>query len=50
MMRCPLLDKVAIAEKNRLQASGMNSKDARKAVIPLLQKHRSKMNTPGGYL
>jgi hypothetical protein len=27
----------------------MTSKDARKAITPLFQKHRSKMNTPGGY-
>lgn len=43
------LDKIAIAEKMRLQSTGMTSREARAAITPILRKHRSMMNRPDGY-
>lgn len=48
--RVKKLDAIAINQKTLFQKIlGMNSIDARKAIIPLLRKNREKMNTPKGY-
>lgn len=43
------LDAKAIKEKLRFQAEGLTSAAARQAILPILRRHRSLMNTPGGY-
>ena len=48
--RVALLDQIAIEEKKRLQTElGLTSVEARKKIMPILRKHRSKMNSPEGY-